>query len=135
MFLAALYFAFLPLPSRNNAKTFSLGFEQVIMIIIMLTMNSLYAIIMSRTSFRVNPHSIACLNVKELLARSRCLSVHSRTKCLWVRISLLSLKLQIKPVWLNDWVFVYALSGCGFESRLLSLVMNWLVICLNDEGT
>ena len=32
----------------------------------------LYVIIMSRTSFRVNPHSIVCLNVKELLARSRC---------------------------------------------------------------
>ena len=30
----------------------------------------LYVIIMSRTSFRVNPHSIVCLNVKELLARS-----------------------------------------------------------------
>ena len=28
-------------------------------------------IIMSRTSFRVNPYSIVCLNVKELLARSR----------------------------------------------------------------
>ena len=28
-------------------------------------------IVMSRTSFRVNPHSIVCLNVKELLARSR----------------------------------------------------------------
>ena len=26
---------------------------------------------MSRTSFRVNPHSTVCLNVKELLARSR----------------------------------------------------------------
>ena len=32
----------------------------------------LYVIIMSRTSFRVNPHSRVCLNVKELLARSRC---------------------------------------------------------------
>ena len=31
----------------------------------------LYVIIMSHTSFRVNPHSIVCLNVKELLARSR----------------------------------------------------------------
>ena len=31
----------------------------------------LYVIIMSRTSFRVNPHSIVCLNVKELLPRSR----------------------------------------------------------------
>ena len=31
----------------------------------------LYVIIMSRTSFWVNPHSIVYLNVKELLARSR----------------------------------------------------------------
>ena len=31
----------------------------------------LYVIIMSRTSFRVNLHSIVCPNVKELLARSR----------------------------------------------------------------
>ena len=31
----------------------------------------LYVIIMSRTSFGVNPHSIVYLNVKELLARSR----------------------------------------------------------------
>ena len=30
----------------------------------------LYVIIMSCTSFRENPHSIVCLNVKELLARS-----------------------------------------------------------------
>ena len=95
---------------------------------------------MSRTSFRVNPHSIVMW--------------------LWVRIALLSLKLQIwcllrarsfltfrqtiecgftlklvrdmiitysqihrtdkhsqhRHVWLNDWVFVHELSGCGFES-------------------
>ena len=31
----------------------------------------LYVIIMSRTSFKVNLYSIVCLNVKELLARSR----------------------------------------------------------------
>ena len=31
----------------------------------------LYVIIMSHTSFRVNPHSIVCLSVKELLVRSR----------------------------------------------------------------
>ena len=29
----------------------------------------LYVIILSRTSFRVNPHSIVCMNVKELLPR------------------------------------------------------------------
>ena len=32
----------------------------------------LYVTIMSRTSFRVNLNSIVCLNVKELLAWSRC---------------------------------------------------------------
>ena len=31
----------------------------------------LYVIIMSHKSFRVNLHSIVCLNVKEVLARSR----------------------------------------------------------------
>ena len=31
----------------------------------------LYVIIMSCTSFRENPHSVVCLNVKELLSRSR----------------------------------------------------------------
>ena len=32
----------------------------------------LYGIIMSGTSFKGNPHSIVCLNVKELLDQSRC---------------------------------------------------------------
>ena len=35
------------------------------------TLNRLYIVIMSRTSFRVNLHSIVCLNVKDILARSR----------------------------------------------------------------
>ena len=35
------------------------------------TASKLYVIIMQHTSFRVNPHYIVCLNVKELLARSR----------------------------------------------------------------
>ena len=30
-----------------------------------------YVIIMARMSFRVNPHSIICRNVKELLVQSR----------------------------------------------------------------
>ena len=36
-------------------------------------LEKLYSIIMSHVHFRVNPHSIVCLNVKELLARSRYL--------------------------------------------------------------
>ena len=181
---------------------------------------------MSRTSFRVNPHSIVRLNVKELLARSRhhiwslsdsngirthnhlvrkrtlnhlaklvkwlscvvstylygafdcmLLSCHVRVserihtlQFSWMsRNSLLSLKLQIchllrarssltfrqtidcrftlklvrdiitysqthrtdkysqynsiiSLVWLNGWVFVYELSGCGLESRCCHLI-------------
>ena len=33
----------------------------------------------------------------------------------------------IWPVWLNGWVFVYELSGCGFESSCSHLV-SWHVI-------
>ena len=31
----------------------------------------------------------------------------------------------IWPVWLNDWVFVYELSGCGFESRCSHLIFRY----------
>ena len=40
--------------------------------------------------------------------------VHRTDKCLQ-HISI------IWPVWLNGWVFVYKLSGCGFESRCFHL--------------
>ena len=52
----------------------------------------LYVTIMSRSSLRVNPHSIVYLNVKELLAK---LSIRFRTKWLWVRTILLSLNENI----------------------------------------
>ena len=42
-----------------------------IALLIAVSIYYLYVIIMSRTSFRVNPNFIICLNVKELLARSR----------------------------------------------------------------
>ena len=54
----------------------------------------LYVLVMSRTRFRVNPHSIAAWMSRNSLfeaARSVCL----RTKSLWVRFQLQSLKLQI----------------------------------------
>ena len=31
----------------------------------------------------------------------------------------------IWPVWLNGWVFVYELSGCGFESRCCHIKTYW----------
>ena len=45
----------------------------------------LYVLVMSRTRFRVNPHSIySCLNFKELLARSRR-DIWAWRDCNWTR--------------------------------------------------
>ena len=54
----------------------------------------------------------SCLNVKELLAQSRreTYSQMHRTDKYSQHSSI------IWPVWPNGWVFVYELSGCGFES-------------------
>ena len=49
-----------------------------------------------------------CLNVKELLARSTS-EIWSLSDCNWTRT-------QNWPVWPNGLVFVYELSGSGFES-------------------
>ena len=85
----------------------------------------LYVIIISRTSFRVSLHSIVCLNVKKLLARSRRRiwglsdSNGIRTHNQLVRKRELNhlAKRGNWPNWLNGWVFLYELSGCGFEFR------------------
>ena len=101
---------------------------------------------------------------------AKWLSVGLLTKWLWIRVTLLSLKLQIWrllrarssstlrqtiqcgftlklvrdmimhrtdkysqhcsiiwPVWLNGWVFVYELSGCGFESRCCHYCVTFIV--------
>ena len=83
----------------------------------------------------------SCLNVKELLARNRCniwylsgsigIWTHNHLEC---RSTLKRIRDMITysqmhrtdkysqhssiiwPVWLNGWVFVYKLGGCGFES-------------------
>ena len=55
----------------------------------------LYVLIMSRRRFRVNPHSIVAW-----MSRNSLLETGPKSE-----------------VWLNGWVFVYELSGCGFESR------------------
>ena len=44
----------------------------------------LYVLVMSRAHFRVNPHSIVYLNVKELLAQSRH-EIWSFSDCNWTR--------------------------------------------------
>ena len=86
----------------------------------------LYVVIMSRTSFRVNLHSIVSLNVKELLAGSRChiwsLSDSNgiRTHNHFVRKRTLNHLARLGK-WLNVWVFIYELSGCELSDSLLSL--------------
>ena len=67
----------------------------------------LYVIIMSRTSFRMNLHSVVCLNVKELLARLR--------RYIWS----LSDNNGIRT--LSHLVRKRTLSCCGFESRCCHL--------------
>ena len=59
-----------------------------------------YVLVMSCTRFRVNPYSIVAWTWSQMHRRDEY-SQHSST--IW-------------PVWLNDWVFVYELSGWGFES-------------------
>ena len=76
----------------------------------------LYDIIMSRMSFRVNPHSIV-----EMHRTDKYLQIHHtnpRTNSYSQHSSI------ILRVWLNGWMFVYKLSGCGFESHCCHLKSN-----------
>ena len=63
-----------PLSSWTNTQKFNQTGQMIEVCCEFLSVRCiwLHVIIMSRTSFRVNPHSIVCVNVKELLARSRC---------------------------------------------------------------
>ena len=56
----------------------------------------------------------SCLNVKERLTRSRH-EIWSLRDCKWNRTQI-DLVHKRTPVWLNGWVFVYELSGSGFDS-------------------
>ena len=70
----------------------------------------LYVIIMSCTSFRVNPHS----------SLAKWLSVCLQTKWLWVRISLLSLKRQIwHLLWARSSLTFRQTIECGFTLKLV----------------
>ena len=130
----------------------------------------LYVIILSHTIFRVNPHSVVSLNIKELLAWSRRhisslsdsnvilthnhivrkrihsetphgdftlkriyseMRIHSETRT-WHDNNIQSNAQDssiIWPVWPNCWVFIYELSGFGFESRCCHLLKT----CYQDQ--
>ena len=71
----------------------------------------LYVLIKTRTRFRVNLHSIV----------------------VWMsRNSLLKTGSIFGPVWLNGWVFVNELNGCGFESHCSHLRFHGFFIFSNE---
>ena len=104
-------------PQRKSPRVFLtvlFSFSEVVSLLF-----PLYVIIMSRTSFKVNLHSIVCLNLKELLARSR--------RHIWSlsdsnRIRTHNHLNKKQTLTRNGWVFVYEQSGCGFESRCCLLL-------------
>ena len=90
----------------------------------------LYVLITSRTYFRVNPHSIATWLSRKSFFKTGAISDCNRTRTHnhLVRKQILNSQIHftdkyshrssvISPVWLNGWVFIYELSGCGFESH------------------
>ena len=81
--------------------------------------------------FQIEFPLYSCLNVKELLARSRR-EIWSLSDCNWTRhlVHKRTLNHLVKqPVWLNGWVFVCELSGCGFEYSCSHLGLLFIWIC------
>ena len=63
-----------PLSSKTNTQQFSQTGQMIELCSNYLSIWCiwLYVVIMLRRSFKVNPHSLVCLNFKELLAWNRC---------------------------------------------------------------
>ena len=94
-----------------------------------LTILWLYVLAMSCTCFRVNT-LYSCLNVKELLAQSRH-EIWSLSDCNWTRIQNHLVRketLNHLASWPDGWVFVYKLSGSGFESSCSNHFMFCILI-------
>ena len=88
----------------------------------------LYVIIMSRTRFKVNLHNIVAWmprNRRDIWGLNNGIRTHAtdmvKTYSEMHRTDKYSQHSSIIwPVWLNGWVLVYELSGCGLESRFWS---------------
>ena len=86
----------------------------------------LYVLIISRPCFRVNPHSIFAWMSRNSLLETGVISevwvtakgLEPTTKCsqMYCTYKYSQHSSVIWLVWLNGWVFIYKLSGCGFES-------------------
>ena len=73
---------------------------------------------MPRTRFSVNPHSIV-----DWMSKNSLLETGAYLKFKWQqRDSSPKHLFRKRTLWLNNWVFVYELSGCGFESRCFHLI-------------
>ena len=95
-----------PLSSYTDTQTFSQSGQMIELCCEYLSVQCtwLYALIMSHMHFLSESTFYNCLNVKQLL-----------WKIIW-------------PVWLNGWVFICELSGCGLESSCSHLSMEFLDI-------
>ena len=130
-----------PLSSQTNTPPFSQTGQMIGLCCKYLSVRCiwLYVIIISPTSFRVNPHSILCLNVKKLPARSR--------RHIWSlsdsnKICFHNLSFSASCCWENKFVtlaslakwlsVVYELSGCGFEFRCCYLNFRYSA-CFEQE--
>ena len=82
--------------------------------------NWLYVIIMSQTSCGVNPHSIVCLNIKELLAWSRCIIWSlSDSKLIWTHNHLV-----------HKWMLNYLAKLAKWLSCVVSTCMDGAFDCM-----
>ena len=98
----------------------------------------LYVLLMSRTRFRANSTLYSCLNVKELLARSRR-KIRSLSDCNWTRAQnhlVRKRALNHLAKLTNGWVFVYELSGSAFQSsysHLMKILLEGNIVIIKSR--
>ena len=81
-------------------------------------MGNYWLYILITYAFQSESTLYSCLNVKELLAQSRC-KIWSLSDCNWTRThNHLVCKRTLNHLanWLNGWVLVYEVRGCELES-------------------
>ena len=99
----------------------------------------LYVLTMPRTCFRVNPHSINTSLTFRHLWHPHRVWIHSEART-WHDQNTVKYTIQIVltshsiiwPVWLNGWVFVFELNGCGSESICTSLISKSFLTIANS---
>ena len=96
----------LPLSSYTNTQPFSQTGQMLELYCEYVSVGAFDCLLLScQVRFRVNLHSIVAWMSRNFLLEAGTIS---EVSIIW-------------PVWLNGWVFVYELSGCGFESHCCHL--------------